>query len=145
MRTGGIGQIKLQILMQKKIQIAFCDIVQKAHLRRHRARSRAMLMSLTEHARIRINQRGIHSADLDTFMHLADIARPVDRGLTVHRISRQALAAARGEGMAATLLERIGSLALIEASDGAIVTCAHIHGRKSQAYRQRDRRKFWRN
>jgi hypothetical protein len=77
-------------------------------------------------------------------MDLADFAKPVSRGASVLRITRRSLAFAAGEGVDAATVSRLKNLAVVQADDGAVITCTHLQGAKSKSYLRRDRRKFWR-
>lgn len=101
-------------------------------------------MHLSRHAEARANQRGIRQASLETLLDLADFAKPVARGLTVLRASNRSLAFALSEGIDPSTVARLRKLAIVQADDGTLVTCAHIHGRKAKGYLCRDRRKSWR-
>lgn len=101
-------------------------------------------VNFSKHANVRANQRGIRPASIEALLELADIATPVARGLTVMRISRRSLAFAASEGLGQSMLEQLKKLAVVQAEDGTLVTCARVHGSKSKAYLRRDRHKFWR-
>jgi hypothetical protein len=75
---------------------------------------------------------------------LADVAKPVARGLTVLRVSRRSLACAAEQGIDTATVARLRKLAVVLAQDGTLVTCTHIHGGKAKSYLRSDRRKFWR-
>ena len=101
-------------------------------------------MKMSKHAECRIRQRGIPQNNLEVVMRFADVEQLVGQRLTVLRLSRQALVGAIQEGIDKTLFTKLRKLAVIQAADGTVVTCVHLHGKKSKAYLRRDRHKFWR-
>jgi hypothetical protein len=100
---------------------------------------------LTRHAERRCQQRGFRSVQLTAFREIADLCVPVGRGLSALRCSRDALREAVSDGMAPADADRFAGRVMILADDGAVVTVAHLHGRKAWTYRRRDRRPFWRD
>ena len=103
-----------------------------------------MQLATTRHAELRMRQRGIRHGQISTLVNLVDIDIPVGRSLNALRMSRQALAAARADGLSNQEIDLLSRIALVESSDGALVTVAHMHGSKSRVYRRHIRRKFWR-
>lgn len=101
-------------------------------------------MQLSRHAEARSNQRGISQASLLALMEIADFAKPVARGLTVLRATGRSLAFAAGDGFDPATIASLRKLIVVQAEDGTLVTCAHLHGRKAKSYLRRERRKFWR-
>lgn len=104
-----------------------------------------MQIIATKHAGKRMRQRGIRNEQVLAVAQLADIDVPVGRSLHAMRMSRHAIAEAAAEGLSASEFDRLRHMVLVESADGALVTVAHLHGRKSRAYSRRDRRKFWRS
>lgn len=103
-----------------------------------------MDVCLTMHARKRAQQRGIRSEQMRILTAFADTDVKVARSLHAMRTSRRALAEARAEGLPAAAIDRLSGIVLVESAGGALVTCAHLIGRRSGVYR-RPRRKFWRS
>lgn len=100
---------------------------------------------MTQHVSLRARQRGVTNARLHMAVLLADCSGMVGRSLLAVRVSRDALLAAREEGWPPHDLDRLKRLVVVESADGALVTCAHLHGRKSRGYTRSQRRKFWRD
>lgn len=98
---------------------------------------------MTDHVQQRARQRGVTDNRLQMAATLADRSGQVGRSLYALRISHDALVEAREDGWPPQELDRIKRFVLVESADGALVTCAHLHGRKSRAYGLRQRRKFW--
>ena len=98
---------------------------------------------MTNHACRRSQQRSVSSEQLSALFWLTDMATPVDRRLTAHRISRNALFEAVADGMAPAIADRLIRRAMVLSDDGAVVTVATLHGTKAQSYRRRDRRPYW--
>ena len=98
---------------------------------------------ITKHANKRRQQRGFRSADLANLFSLADLDVPVSKGACAIRMSRSALAEALADGLRPAAAERLTRGVMVLADDGAVVTMAHLHGRKSKSYTRRDRRPFW--
>lgn len=103
-----------------------------------------MQLATTKHAEHRMRQRGIRDDQVSILASLADIDVPVGRSLYALRLSRKALVEAQAEGLKVGTADRLRRMVLVESSDGALVTVAHLHGPKSRAYRRDDHRKFWR-
>ena len=102
-----------------------------------------MSISLTQHANRRAQQRAIRPQQIEQLFLLSDLVIPVDRHLSALRISREALRDAVANGMAPADADRLVGRTMVLADDGSIVSLAHLHGRKARAYRQRDRRPYW--
>ena len=103
-----------------------------------------MQSQATKHAGVRMRQRGVRDYQVLAIANLADLEVRVGRHLHAMRLSPCALAEAASEGLSQQQMDQLRRLVIVEAADGALVTVAHLHGRKSKAYRRRDRRKFWR-
>jgi hypothetical protein len=104
-----------------------------------------MQIHLSQHAQVRMRQRGMRDAEIAAICQFADIDVPVARNLYAMRLSRQAEFEARAAGVPARLIQRLIGLVAVESGDGTLVTCAHLHGRGASFYRRRDSRKFWSN
>ena len=99
----------------------------------------------TKHATVRMQQRGFCHQQVARLVDFADLYTPVGRALGALRVSRSALAEAVADGMLRQAdADRLSRRAVVMAEDGAIVTLAHLCGRKSASYERRDRRAYWR-
>ena len=90
-----------------------------------------------------MRQRGVRDHQVIAIANFADLDVRVSRHLHAMRLSRRALAEAASEGLSRQQMDQLRRLAIVEAADGSLVTVVHLHGRKSKAYRRRDRRNFW--
>ena len=97
----------------------------------------------TKHATTRSQQRGFGRDQVERLIELADLVTPVSRGAAALRVSRSAIAEAVAEGLCSKAAARLAGRVAVLADDGAIVTVAHLCGRKAKAYKRRDRRPFW--
>lgn len=92
--------------------------------------------SMSEHAAVRANQRGVTHQMISDVLTYADVEEPVGDGRTVVRLSRQTL---RDQSVRSSLgphADRLQSVALICSRDGEIVTVLHDHGaRGGRRYR----------
>lgn len=102
-----------------------------------------MLFITTQHAKRRMQQRGMRPRDVALVSRLADTEVAVGRGLSALSLSREAFWEALADGVPADALARITGSVLVTADDGALVTCAHSYGARKGSYARRDRRKFW--
>ena len=98
----------------------------------------------TKHATERMQQRGTRNESVLNLIELSDVTTPVGRRLHGLRISRRALDEAMADGLPPSEAARLDRLVAIVSEDGALVSVANLHGRKSTAYRRRDRRAYWR-
>lgn len=99
----------------------------------------------TKHATARMQQRGFGHQQVARLVDLADLYTPIGRAMGALRVSRSALAEAVAEGtLPQADADRLSRRAVVMAEDGAIVTLAHLCGRKSASYKRRDRRAHWR-
>ena len=91
----------------------------------------------THHARRRLRQRGIGSDQVAGLMRSFDRDRPVGNGCSALTLSRQALLELKADGWAPALLDRIQSLAIVVANDGAVVTVLRQYSdRRGRRYRR---------
>ena len=98
---------------------------------------------ITLHAETRMQQRGIKRASLANFLDYADLSRPVGRHLEAVRISKHGIRDALADGMDPEQIMRLLRMVIVNSVDGAVVTCAILHGRQAKNYTRRDRRRFW--
>ena len=99
--------------------------------------------TITGHAAVRANQRGVSHCRLAALLAVADLDVQVGRRLHARRASRRALLEAIADGLPPALVGRLSNLAVIEADDGAVVTVAPIHGQAGRHYKRQSRR-HWR-
>lgn len=103
-----------------------------------------MNLQISRHAERRMQQRGLRRADIAILSSYADIEVTIASGLHAVRISRKAYEEARSLGVSPSSLDRLRQAVAVESNDGTLVTCLHLHGRRSAAYRGRANRKFYR-
>lgn len=97
-----------------------------------------MTMSLSHHASVRANQRGIPHALLQTLIEQADVETPVGGGCYALRVSRRRLQDIDVRLSFGGLVDRVPKLAVIcSGDDGSIVTVLHDHGAVGRRYRGR--------
>ena len=77
---------------------------------------------MSQHAVVRTQQRGVRRDVIALLMARYDVERPVGSGCTAMSCSRAAIAKAREEGEAPSMVERLIGLVLVVAPDGTIVT-----------------------
>lgn len=104
-----------------------------------------MQIHISQHAQVRMRQRGMRNADIATLCMFADIDVPVARDLYAMRLSHQAATEARAAGVPLRVIERVTRAVAVESGDGTLVTCARLYGRGATSYRKRGLRKFWSN
>ena len=98
----------------------------------------------TKHSEARIRQRGLRASQVQRLVELADLDVSVGPNATAIRLSRKASAEAIADGLSPAVIEKLTGKAVVLADDGAIITVAHLYGRKSSSYTRRDRRAYWR-
>lgn len=97
-----------------------------------------MTMSLSHHASIRANQRGIPHALLQTLIEQADVETPVGGGCYALRVSRRRLQDVDVRRSFGGLADRVPKLAVVcSGDDGSIVTVLHDQGAVGRRYRGR--------
>jgi len=85
--------------------------------------------SLTRHAAVRANQRGVTIELIEALLLYADIEFSVGGGCTCLRCSREALKAAELRARIGSIAEQLRGLrAIVADDDGQIVTVLHDHG-----------------
>lgn len=104
-----------------------------------------MNIQFSQHAQVRMRQRGMRDADIAALCLFADIDVPVARNLYAMRLSRQAATEARAAGVPLRIIERLAGAVAVESGGGTLVTCARLRGRSAMSYRRRGSRKFWSN
>ena len=87
---------------------------------------------VTEHANVRMRQRGIRDAALAFVLANADKSLFVGKGCRERWISRRELKELRRSGAPVSLLERSGSLSVVISEDEAVVTVYHKFQRTRQ-------------
>jgi hypothetical protein len=102
-------------------------------------------LTLTQHASRRAQQRAMRHDQIEQMFLLSDLVTPVNKNVCALRVSRTALAEAIADGLAPAEAQRLSGRTMLLADDGAVVTLAHLHGRRARAYRQRDRRPYWKD
>lgn len=103
-----------------------------------------MELHISDHAQHRMQQRGIRQADIQMLAEFADLDVVIADGLHAMRLSKRAYATAKAHGVSPSVLDRLKRAVAVESVDGTLVTCLHLHGRQSAAYRGRATRKFYR-
>lgn len=95
-------------------------------------------VSLSQHARVRANQRGITHRMISDLIALADVEAPVGGGCTVLRVSRERLRESDVRADFASNPDKLASLALIWSDEAAeVVTLLVDHGgAKGRRYRR---------
>jgi hypothetical protein len=97
-----------------------------------------MTMSLSHHASIRANQRGIPQALLQTLIEQADVETAVGGGCFALRVSRRRLQDVDVRRSFGGLIDRASKLAVVcSGDDGSIVTVLHDQGANGRRYRGR--------
>ncbi|AWM23754.1 hypothetical protein AOX55_0000474 [Sinorhizobium fredii CCBAU 25509] len=94
-------------------------------------------LTLTRHALMRAQQRGIRRQVIDYVVAEADIDLNAGDGCHSYRISQRKMAVLRKAGIPAAGLDRAKRVVVIcsEQSD-EVVTVLHDHGRRGQRYRR---------
>jgi hypothetical protein len=90
--------------------------------------------TLSSHARLRMQQRGIRRETLALVREQADIVKPVGAGCLAVSLSRARIGFLRGAGWPPAELDRAAAVTLVEAEDGAVVTALHRRGRAGRRY-----------
>jgi len=86
-------------------------------------------LTLTRHATIRAQQRGVPHGVLNALIAHADLEAPVGSGCTVLRFSRERLMDRDLRAALGATADRLGSLAIVLSDDtGEVVTVLHDHG-----------------
>lgn len=85
-------------------------------------------MSLSRHAGMRAQQRGVPHATLEALLTFADGETPAGGGCLVLRLSRVALSDPELRAALGGQADRLGSLAAVISNDGEIVTILHDRG-----------------
>jgi hypothetical protein len=95
-----------------------------------------MSMSLSGHAAVRANQRGIPHALLSSLIEHADIETPVGSGCYALSVSRRRLRDVDVRRSFGAQVDRVGKLAVVCSSDdGSVVTVLHRQGAGGRRYR----------
>jgi hypothetical protein len=95
-----------------------------------------MTMSLSRHAAIRANQRGVPHALLQNLIDHADVETPVGGGCFALSISRSRLQEEDIRLSFGSAIDRVAGLAVICDGDyGAVVTILHARGPVGRRYR----------
>jgi hypothetical protein len=95
-----------------------------------------MTMSLSRHAAVRANQRGVPHALLQTLIEHADVETPVGGGCFALSISRARLREDDTRRSFGSAIDRVAGLAVIcSGDDGAIITVMHDRGAAGRRYR----------
>lgn len=103
-----------------------------------------MELQISKHAQHRMQQRGFRRADIQMLADFADMDVVIADGLHAMRLSKRAYAIAQAQGVSTSVLDRLKRAIAVESVDGTLVTCLHLHGRRSAAYCGRANRKFFR-
>lgn len=104
------------------------------------ANDRRTELLLTAHGRRRAAARGFSADVLGDLISIADRAVPVGRGCHALSASNAAIAAAREDGMAPEMLDRLRRRVLVVDEDGVVVTALIAFQRRSRHYRCDGRR-----
>lgn len=104
-----------------------------------------MSFFITRHARVRMQQRGIKHTRLASVLEYADLSNPVSRHLSAIRVSKRAVQEAIADGVDPQEMKRAFRMVVINSVDGALVTCANVHGRKAKNYTRRERQNYWKD
>lgn len=95
-----------------------------------------MTMSLSRHAIVRANQRGVPHALLQNLIDHADVETPVGGGCIALSISRSRLQEEDTRRSFGSAIDRVAGLAVIcSGDDGAVVTILHERGPVGRRYR----------
>jgi hypothetical protein len=87
--------------------------------------------AVSEHARLRCQQRGVPLHVLSALQDVADRSVPVGGGLTADSLSRRGLKWLREEGYPVpAILERLPGLTVVQSSQGETVTVLHATARR---------------
>ncbi|MEQ6335704.1 hypothetical protein [Sphingobium sp. MK2] len=103
-----------------------------------------MELQISKHAQNRMQQRGLRYADIQLLAEYADMDVVIAGGLHAMRLSKRAYAIAQAQGVSTSVLDRLKRAVAVESVEGTLVTCLHLYGRRSAAYRGRANRKFFR-
>jgi hypothetical protein len=97
----------------------------------------ASAVVLTQHAKLRMRQRGVKLEILRTLMSLSDRAVCVGRGCVALTISRDGLAELKADGVPPAILDAVRRNTVVVGDDGSVLTVAkHFDGRKGRSYRR---------
>ena len=94
---------------------------------------------LSAHGRRRAGARGFGHAVLTNLVAIADREVPVGRGCFALSASAQAIAAAREDGLAPELLDRLQDRVLVMDAEGMVVTALVMHRGRGRHYRRNGR------
>jgi len=87
-------------------------------------------LSLSRHAAVRANQRGVTNAMLNALISYADYEAAAGDGCTVLRLSRDVLADRDVRRTLGAMADRLKNLAVVWSSaTGEVITVLHDHGK----------------
>ena len=81
--------------------------------------------TLSQHARLRANQRGVTHQMISDLIAIADVEAPVGGGCTVLRVSRERLQDKTLKGELTSNPDKLGSLALVWSDESAEVVITY--------------------
>lgn len=89
-------------------------------------------LSLSQHAAIRANQRGVTHALIDALISHADYEMPVGDGCTVLRMSRERLQDRDVRRELGSIIDRLKNLAVVwNYEESKVITVLHDHGKSA--------------